>query len=217
MYIIYQPSATYNETYSRIYHAPVEITYRQVAYDTYDYFGDKSYVATTVDGNSVTVPLAYQSADTTAYTFGYPVFSINRKYPIQISVVERYPWNGVVNVKKTDLVKIGGGKVTIHNGMKNGTHTQVVELDSVGEGRFQLEAEQTTRLLTGVDALRTVTMTLEQDGTTYEAVPLKGYILNMFATGAGKDVLEMVSLCSSTFCATHLAATVRQLWQRVHS
>ncbi len=186
---VYQPSATYNETYSRIYHAPVEITYRQVGYDTYDYFGDKSYVATTVDGNSVTVPLAYQSADTTAYTFGYPVFSINRKYPIQISVVERYPWNGVVNVKKTDLVKIGGGKVTIHNGMKNGTHTQVVELDSVGEGRFQLEAEQTTRLLTGVDALRTVTMTLEQDGTTYEAVPLKGYILNMFATGAGKDVL----------------------------
>lgn len=73
--------------------------------------------------------------------------------------------------------------------MKNGLHRETLQLDSVGEGRFILEAEQTTRLLTGEDALRTVTMTLEQDGTTYEAQPLRGYILNMFATGGAKDVL----------------------------
>jgi len=30
---------------------------------------------------------------------------------------------------------------------------------------------------------------LEQDGTTYEATPLKGYTLNMFALGGSKDVV----------------------------
>ena len=187
---VYQPKESYNYRYSRIYHAPVEITYRQVGYDTFSYFGDKTYIAQTVgDDDSVEVPLAYQSADSVAYTFGYPVFSLERGYPIQLAVVERYPWNGVKGSPKEDVVRIGGGKVTIHNGMKNGLHQETVKLDSVGEGRFILKAEQTTRLLTHDDALRTVTMTLEQDGTTYEAKPLKGYVLNMFATSGAKDVL----------------------------
>ncbi|MBR4533939.1 MAG: hypothetical protein IKO85_05290 [Bacteroidaceae bacterium] len=186
---VYQPQETYHYRYDRIYHAPVEITYRQAGYDTFDYFGDKSYVAQTVGGDRAEVPLVYQSGDTVCYTFGYPVFSLERRYAIQLSVVERYPWNGVKGSAKADVVRIGGGKVIVHNGMKNGLHQETVQLDSVGEGRFILEAEQTTRLLTGEDALRTVTMTLEQDGTTYEAQPLKGYILNMFATGGSKDVL----------------------------
>ena len=371
-YGVYQPTEIYNYRYNRIYHAPVEITYRQLGYDTFDYFGDKSYLAQTLGGNKIEVPLAspkiggytdyinpYETYTHTAklnaqqashagdssdlydnlfdgnpdtkwcvvsnaggwwvnfkadklvsvssldlttgndsqqydgrnpkgmrllarateadewttlletddagieaynlktynykianrnfyqffrleilttnwgkigtyegyevqlgelalicrgkadskpeenhgpepffgdkayYTFGYPVFSLERKYPIQISVVERYPWNGVKGSRKEDLVRIGGGKVIVHNGMKNGLHQELVKLDSLGQGVFLLEAEQTTRLLTKDDALRTLTMTLEQDGTTYEAVPLKGYILNMFATSGSKDAISI--------------------------
>ena len=195
---VVQPKEIYNYRYNRIYHSPVEITYRQMGYDTFDYFGDKSYMAQSLGGDKVEVPLASlkkgngkEIADSTVYTFGYPVFSLERKYPIEISVVERYPWNGEKNSKKEDIVRIGGGKVTVHNGMKSGQHQSIVKLDSLGQGRFILEAGQTTRLLTKKDALRTLTMTLEQDGTTYEAEPLKGYIMNMFATSGSKDAISV--------------------------
>ena len=199
-YSVYKPKATYNAIYNRIYHTPVEITYRQVGYDNFDYFGDKSYRASTAGGITVDVPLAYSvkkpnwpttRADSleARYTFEYPVFSINRKYPIAISVAEHYPWDGVKGVSTDDVVRIGGGKVTVHNDMKNDLAPEVVELDSLGKGNYYLVADETVRLLTGENALKTVTMTLEQDGTTYEAEPLKGYTLNMFALGGSKDVL----------------------------
>ena len=197
---ISQPTEIYNATYSRIYHAPVEITFKQVGYDNFDYFGDKIYAAQNLSNESVEVPLVYSKRKTNwpannadsleaHYTFGYPVFSIERTYPIQISVMERYPWNGVKGSVNEDIVRVGGGKVTIHNGMKNGLALDTVRLDSLGQGRYNLRAEQTTRLLTGEDALRTVSMTLEQDGTTYEATPLRGYVMNMFSMTGSKDII----------------------------
>ncbi len=189
--VVYQPVERYNATYSRIYHSPVEITYRQINYDSFDYFGDKTYTAQTVGGDKMTVPLAFEedASNTAAYTFGHPVFSLDRTYPIEIQVAERYPYNNEANSQRTDLVKIGGGQVAVHNGMKVGTNVETVSLDEQGQGKYYLQADATTRLLTGEDALRTVTMTLTQDGTTYEAEPLRGYILNMFATSSAKDVL----------------------------
>ena len=364
---VYQPQETYNYRYDRIYHAPVEITYRQVGYDTFDYFGDKSYIATNLSGDKVEVPLAFQSdvidrvnnpydtytfiptltpdgtshtvdfyeiidgnfyenlfdgnsetiwqayikskrpwvqfktdhpvslkeyvlttvyntnssiwtpnnwilkaraqetdewvvidnqstnalpkngvkavtfpvsdhsfyqyfrleingndggsvvqlaevqlvcrgnADNTPdedrtvtiyggpahYTFGYPVFSLERRYPIEIQVAERYLYNNDARANKVDLVAIGGGEVTVHNNMKSGLQRETVELDENGRGIYYLSADQTTRLLTGEDALKTLTMTLTQDGTTYEAIPLKGYVLNMFAMSGSMDAISV--------------------------
>ena len=54
---IYCPHETANAHYSRIYHAPIEITYRQLNYDSFDYFGDKTYYATALDGTKAEVPL----------------------------------------------------------------------------------------------------------------------------------------------------------------
>jgi len=183
--------ATYNAVYNRIYHAPVEISYKQLGYDSFDYFGDKSYMSTSVGSDKIEVPLArYDSiSHTTHYTFGYPVFSLNRRYPVQVEVAERYRYNNDTRTGIVDIVPVGGGKVTVHNGMKNDPTPEVVELDSVGRGYFYITADQTVRLMTGADALKTVTLTLTQDGTTYEAEPLKAYTLNMFTTGGFKDVL----------------------------
>ena len=183
--------ATYNAVYNRIYHAPVEIIYKQLGYDSFDYFGDKSYMSTSVGSDKIEVPLArYDSiSHTTHYTFGYPVFSLNRRYPVQVEVAERYRYNNDTRTGIVDIVPVGGGKVTVHNGMKNDPTPEVVELDSVGRGYFYITADQTVRLMTGADALKTVTLTLTQDGTTYEAEPLKAYTLNMFTTGGFKDVL----------------------------
>ena len=183
--------ATYNAVYNRIYHAPVEISYKQLGYDSFDYFGDKSYMSTSVGSDKIEVPLArYDSiSHTTHYTFGYPVFSLNRRYPVQVEVAERYRYNNDTRTGIVDIVPVGGGKVTVHNGMKNDPTPEVVELDSVGRGYFYITADQTVRLMTGADALKTVTLTLTQNGTTYEAEPLKAYTLNMFTTGGFKDVL----------------------------
>ena len=183
--------ATYNAVYNRIYHAPVEISYKQLGYDSFYYFGDKSYMSTSVGSDKIEVPLArYDSiSHTTHYTFGYPVFSLNRRYPVQVEVAERYRYNNDTRTGIVDIVPVGGGKVTVHNGMKNDPTPEVVELDSVGRGYFYITADQTVRLMTGADALKTVTLTLTQDGTTYEAEPLKAYTLNMFTTGGFKDVL----------------------------
>ena len=187
---IYSPHETANARYSRIYHAPVEITYRQLNYDSFDYFGDRTYYATALDGTKAEVPLAYQDkAEVLHYTFGHPVFSVARKYPIEISVGERYIYNNDTRTGMVDRVSVGGGTVTVHNGMKNGLDQETVELDADGKGAFYMMVEATPRLLTDKDALHTVTMTLTQDGTTYEAEPLQGYVLNLFATGEGKDVL----------------------------
>ena len=187
---VYQPTEIYNYRYDRIYHAPVEITYRQAGYDSFDYFGDKSYFAANLGGDKAEVPLAYVTSDgEVAYTFGYPVFSLERGYPIEITVAEHYPYNNAASSQQEDLVAVGGGTVTIHNGFKNGLTQETVKLDEQGQGRYVLRAEQITRLLTGEDALRTMTMTLSQDGTTYEATPLRGYLLNMFSTTGSKDVL----------------------------
>ena len=187
---ISSPHETANARYNRIYHTPVEITYRQLGYDSFDYLGDRTYYATALDGTKAEVPLVYQdAAKTLHYTFDYPVFSVARKYPIEISVGERYLYNNDTRTGREDRVSVGGGTVTVHNGMKNGLDQETVELNAEGQGIFYLMAEATPRLLTGDDALRTVTMTLTQDGTTYEAEPLRGYVLNLFATGEGKDVL----------------------------
>jgi hypothetical protein len=188
---IYQPKQTYNAIYNRIYRNPVEVTYRQIGYDDFDYFGDKSYNASNLAGDQRLVPLAYKNpADTTKalYTFGMPVFSLERRYGIQLQVAERYPYNNDPT-GKVDLVRLNGGKAVMQNGMKADAPKVTQELDSLGQTVFTVQADQVTRLLTQEGALRTVTFTVERDGTMYEAEPLNGYVLNMFPLGAGRDIL----------------------------
>ena len=43
-------TTTYNAKYNRIYHAPVELVYKQKTYDSFDYLGDKFYKLKNVDG-----------------------------------------------------------------------------------------------------------------------------------------------------------------------
>lgn len=54
---------------------------------------------------------------------------------------------------------------------------------------FTLQANQTTTLLSGENALKTVTFTVERDGTFIEAEPPHGYVLNMFPIGEAQDVM----------------------------
>lgn len=190
---ISDPVENYYARYSRIFHAPVELMRKQVVYDDYDYFGDKSYISRSVGGENVTVPLAYPDSLTggVAYTFGYPVFSLDRTYMLKLAAVERYYWNNNPANDTVDVVRVGGGKVTVQNGLVSGVHKEVVELDDNGEAYYGLKAKQATYLLQGNDALRTVTLTLEQDGTTYEAERIQGFVFNVFTVPGTKDYLSV--------------------------
>ena len=188
------PIVRYYAKYNRIYHSPLELLSRQITYDKFDYLGEKVYVAQCVDGTKSRVPLAYEDAGSptgVAYTFDHPVFSLNRSYPILLSAVERYYWNNNHQSDTIDVVKVGGGKVIVHNGLKNNTDRSEVALDDNGEGILNLEAEQMPRMLTGKEALRTVTLTLEKDGSTFETTPIQGYVLNYFPIEEGKDILSV--------------------------
>ena len=182
------PKLTYNAIYNRIYRAPVEVTYKQLGYDSFDYFGDKNYYASELTGETVEVPLAFPNpADTTKaiYSFTYPVFSIDRKYTIELQVGENYLYNNDP-AGKIDIVRLGGGMAMMQNGMKPGSYDEPVMIDSLGRARFTVQASQTTNMK---KSLKTVTFTVMRDGTFLEAKPLQGYVLNMFPVGESTELL----------------------------
>ena len=198
---ITNPMVEYNAIYNRIYHSPVELTYSQMGYSTFDYYGDFSYTATNIGGGTDVVPLVYQVPDEkagkgsgkvmkTKYTFEHPVFTVNRKYTYKLAAVERYYWNNNHSSDTVDLVQMNGGKVRVHNGLYSSTHFEDIDLDDHGEGYMDLEVAQVNYNLTKKDALRTVTMTLDLDGKTYEAEPLKAYIFNLYTFAGASDVLN---------------------------
>ncbi len=185
---VVDPKVEYHAIYNRIYHSPVEVTYRQLGYDTFSYFGDKNYMATKLDGEMAEVSLAYLDpvdSVTTRYSFGYPVFSLERKYTIELQVGENYLYNNDP-AGKADIVRLGGGMAMMQNGMKPGSYDEPVLIDSLGRARFTLQAGQTTNL---ENSLRTVTFTVMRDSTYLEAKPLQGYVLNMFPVGNSKDIM----------------------------
>ena len=198
------PVEKYNAKYSRIYHSPVIIDYRQQGFDPFDYFGERYYSYQNLSGQKEKLALAYgvrkpdwpqgkRDSLETRYTFGHPVFNIDRKYGFTISAIEKYYYNNNPKSDTIDVVHLEGGVVTIHNGMVSATHRDTLRLDSQGQGNYTIEAAQTPYLLTGDDALHTVTMTLEMDGTHYEAEPLKAYVLNIKPKEGATDILTFSS------------------------
>ena len=186
------PHASYNAVYNRIYRSPVELTYKQLSYDTFNYFGDKFYNATNLKGDRVQVPLAYKNPEDTTtakYTFGHPVFSLERKYYIQVQVAERYPYNNDLTTERIDFVPVGGGKATMHNGLKNGVAVDTLSLDSLGQGTFALQADRVAQPIGTENALRTVTFSAMQDNVHFEAEPLHAYVLNLFPLSGGKELM----------------------------
>ena len=189
---IHEPKASYNAIYNRIYRSPVELTYKQLSYDTFNYFGDKFYNATNLKGDRVKVPLAYKNPEDTTtakYTFGHPVFSLERKYYIQVQVAERYPYNNDLTTERIDFVPVGGGKATMHNGLKNGVAVDTLSLDSLGQGTFALQADRVAQPIGAENALRTVTFSAMQDNVHFEAEPLHAYVLNLFPLSGGKELM----------------------------
>ena len=192
----------YNAKYSRIYHSPVLLEYKQQGFDNFSYFGEKTYTLQPVKGVKKQIPIAYsvrkdnwpagkRDSLETRYTFGYPVFSTDRGYGLTLSAIERYYYNNNTKSDTIDVVKLNGGFVSIRNGLMSGTQLDTLTLDENGEGNYTLRANRIPYMLTGTGALCTVTFTMERDGTTFEGVPLKAYVFSQqMATGA-QDIISI--------------------------
>ena len=192
----------YHAQYNRIYHSPVQFTYAQQQYDKVAYLGERYFYYQPMVGDRVRVELAYpvrkegwpvgvKDSMEVKYTFDHPVFNTDRAYPLLLSAFEKYYYNNNIKSDTTDVVKLEGGVVTIHNGLESATHHETVKLDENGEGTFLLKAAQRPYSLTGKDALFTCSFTLELDGTYYEATPLKAYTFNQYAKPGAKDILSV--------------------------
>ena len=192
----------YQAKYSRIYHSPVQIEYKQQGFGKFDFFGDQYYSFKNLAGSKQKLAMAYgvrkqdwtkgkKDSLETRYTFGYPVFSIDKKYPLWISATEKYYYNNNMASDTIDVVQLPGGVVTIHNGMVSQLHRDTVQLDSLGQANYVMEIAQKPYLLTGDDALQTMTMTLLRDGTHYEATPLKGYVFQIQQATGTQDILSV--------------------------
>ena len=195
------PVEEYHAKYSRIYHSPVIIDYKQQGFADFDYFGDRYYGYQNLSGAKEQLSVVYgvrkqnwpenkRDSLEAHYTFGYPVFSTDKQYPLKISATERYYYNNDHNSDRKEVVRLSGGTVTIHNGMIDALHRDTLALDSVGEATYVLRAAQTPYLLTGEKALHTMTMTLLMDGTHYEATPLRAYIFKVSQQTGAKDILS---------------------------
>ena len=190
----------YHAKYSRIYHSPVVLDYKQQGFAPFDYMGDRYYAYKDVTGNNQKLAVAYgvrkqnwpdgkQDSLEVRYTFGHPVFSTDKSYPLWISATERYYYNNNAKSDTIDIVQLNGGVVTIHNSMVSATHRDTLQLDSLGQGNYVLRAAQTPLLLTGTDALYNVNMTLLMDGTYYEAEPLKAYVFKTQQATGANDII----------------------------
>ncbi len=192
----------YHAKYSRIYHSPVLLEYQQQGYDAFSYFGEKNFSYQPVKGVKKQIPIAYsvkkpnwpeerKDSLETRYTFGYPVFSTDRGYGLKLSALERYYYNNNTKSDTIDVVKLDGGFVTIRNGLMSGTQRDTLSLDSIGEANYTLRANRTPYLLTGTDALCTVTFTMERDGTTFEGTPLRGYVFSAESPTGAQDIISI--------------------------
>ena len=198
----------YNAIFNRIYQAPISLDYKQVGFDQFDYFGDRTYIATDLAGNKVTVPLAYQtkkpnwvgtSKDSMEvhYTFGYPVFNLDRSYPIKITAGEKYYYNNNLNSDVVDIVAVSGVPVIVRNGLAakgtfNATlHDTTEPLDENGEAIYILQAAQQPAIATGEQAVRIVEFSMNLDGVTYVADPLKAYVLDQYSKPGAQNYMSI--------------------------
>ncbi len=192
--------------YNRIYHSVPDVDVTQVNSGNDQYFGFKEYTASNTIGDTEVVTVWYKdSLGVEHYAFGYPVFMANSPYGWLLQACEKYRYNNNPNAEP-DIVNLSGGVVKIQNALTTDSKTSemVVKLDENGGGQYVFVPDNPTFVLEDDMALKTVSITLEYDGTYYDIKPfngdlLKGYVMAVKANKEGQytvacDVPQLVDI-----------------------
>ena len=193
--------------YNRIYHSAPDVEVTQFNAGGERYFGVKKVTASDNLGNKSEVNLVYYTKVTPEaqdsimhYSFDYPVFMGSTPYGWMLQACEKYYWNND-NRKKVDIVKLHGGKVSIKNyliGNDDSKLSTELTLDEDGGASYVFTPTNTTFVLEGDNALKTVDITLEYDGGYYDIKPLDGQILKGFVMATKPKAEGRKAIAAST-------------------
>ena len=171
--------------YNRIYHAAPTLEVTQFNPGNENYFGVKKLTAADNVGNKSLINLWYTKPDKNdstkvngVYSLGYPVFMAGTPYGWMLQACEKYYKNNNAN-GKVDIVNLAGGKVKIQNALTTDSKTAMWEkdLDDYGGISYIFTPDNTTFTMEGDKALKTVSFTLEYDGSYYDVKPFNGEML----------------------------------------
>ncbi|MCQ2234091.1 MAG: T9SS type A sorting domain-containing protein [Paludibacteraceae bacterium] len=169
---------TYNAKYSRIYHAPIQLTYKQLN-STSDstMLGEEQLSFTNIYGEEIKYTLATfnDSTKKVNYTFKHPVFNEGALYLLQISANEEYVYNGQ-DSSKIKRVAVPNLTLNINNGLTTEKKTTSVKMDEKGTYLLRFTANNPTFSLTEEDALRHLILTVEKDGYGSKATPIDAFV-----------------------------------------
>lgn len=169
---------TYNAKYSRIYHAPIQLTYKQLN-STSDstMLGEEQLSFTNIYGEEIKYTLATfnDSTKKVNYTFKHPVFNEGALYLLQISANEEYVYNGQ-DSSRIKRVAVPNLTLNINNGLTTEKKTTSVKMDEKGTYLLRFKANNPTFSLTEEDALRHLILTVEKDGYGSKATPIDAFV-----------------------------------------
>ncbi len=170
----------YNAVYDRIYHTPMLVNLKQMIYGLErDGLGEPTIEVSHINPSLVGQVELYtkQSDGAIDYLLGYPVFIGGRKYQFMAEAYEDYYYNNDSQAGNLDRVPLRGGSVTIHNGMHNAANDERYALNEQGRNSaIWLMVDDIDAKNIGEDALRTVSVALEQEGNMVETNNIKGFI-----------------------------------------
>ena len=170
---------TYNAVYDCIYRSPMQVGVVQYqAGMALEGYGEKTLPVSNLLNLSKSVD-AYtvNSSGTVDYLLDYPVFQQGRTYQFRVSVYEDYFYNNDPSTKP-DRIRLSGGNLKMFNGFKSGenTVTATYPLNEDGEANIQVEVDNLSLQATGIEALRSLDLSLERDGCSIDCQAVRGYV-----------------------------------------
>lgn len=107
-----------------------------------DYFGDATKTIDNTDGTEMEVDL--YNSDTHEYMFGYPVFSSNVLYRMNVYAYEPYQYynaKGDAVETRIDKVAISDGLMTFENDLSFSSYTDTLSLDAKGHADYKFTCD----------------------------------------------------------------------------
>ena len=183
-------STEYNARFTHTYHSGVNISYQQRRYGAPTaFFGEQTMDYTNLANQTVQLVTAYNTGtkksdgtDKWAYTLNSPVYKNGVTYGITASAHEDYYYNNL-QLNRHDQVPMTGKTIVIHNGFTSSKDTLQRVTDANGAFEFDFTASNTTFALTGEDALRQLNMSVEVNGSRYQAETLEAFVTGQRVRG----------------------------------
>lgn len=166
---------TYNHKYTRTYHSPVSVSYKQLVYGIEeDYCGEEKVKSMDQYGVESQIKVVERDTDTgkRSYLFGMPVFQQDNPYVFSIYAHEDFFYNNDSIQGRHEQVQTPNCKVVVNNGLKDADNSEELVLDENGMAFINFTAGSPTFGATADAAVRTLTFDVLVDGKYYSSAPL---------------------------------------------